>query len=142
MTLVLGGSQEAQCCIRVLVADDEESIRGALELVVQVFEDLQLVGVAENGEEAVNLCDQVKPDVVLMDLLMPVMDGLTATRLIRQRYPWIEVVTLSNRCDGEYTRPALEAGAYHCLPKGVTVEEIVETIRSAKAHLGQPPLVH
>ncbi len=126
-----GSVREAPGCIRVLAVDDEPSVRGALELAMLAFEDMLMVGLAENGAQAVDLCGQLEPDVVLMDMKLPVMDGFTATRLIRRQYPHIQVVGLSNYCGDEHSRQAWEAGVCRCLSKCVTSDEIVEAIRAA-----------
>ncbi len=94
---------------------------------------MQVVGTAENGQEAAQRCDEVRPDVVLMDMIMPIMDGMTATRLIKQRCPEIQIIALSNRTGTEYEREALEAGIFRCVSKTVSVQELVDAIRDAKA---------
>ena len=78
--------------IRVIVVDDHSVIRGGLRLFLLAFDDMELVGEASGGEEAVRLCDQLHPDVVLMDLVMPGMNGVEATHAIRERYPQVQVI--------------------------------------------------
>src|SRR5439155_4576593 len=80
--------------IGVLIVDDHAVVRSGLEAFLQVHDDLELVGEAANGQQALHLCEQVQPDVVLMDLMMPGMDGATATRAIRQQFPHIQVIAL------------------------------------------------
>src|SRR6476620_863466 len=82
--------------IRVLIVDDHAVVRSGLAAFLQVFDDLELVGEAANGQQALRLCEQVQPDVVLMDQVMPGMDGATATRAIRQQYPHIQVIALTS----------------------------------------------
>ncbi len=118
---------------RVLIADDNDTVRRTLEFVLQTFEDIEVVGLAANGEEAVRLTGELLPDVVLMDLLMPVMDGVQATRLIRQRYPRVHVVALTNSTDTALRQQVLEAGAGCYLHKSASSDEIAECIRAARA---------
>ncbi len=119
--------------ISLLVVDDNYSVCNCLEWTLEVFDGLQVVGTAENGQEAARLCDELQPDVILMDMMMPVMDGMTATRLIKQRCPEIQIIALSNRMGNEYEREALEAGVFRCVSKTVSVQELVDVIRAAKA---------
>ena len=117
--------------IRTLIVDDHANVRHGLALMLQVFDDLQLVGQATNGAEALRLCDEVKPDVVLMDLAMPVMDGVAATRAIRKQHPLVRVVAISNAADECLRRAALEAGAHSCIGKHVSIDELAAAIRAA-----------
>lgn len=117
--------------VRTLIVDDHDNVRNGLALMLKAFDDLQLVGQATNGEEAVRLCAEVRPDVVLMDLFMPVMDGVTATRAIRQQHPLVRVVTISNAADESLRRAALEAGAHSCIGKHVSIDELAAAIRAA-----------
>src|SRR3972149_3800941 len=82
--------------IRVMLVDDHAVVRSGLGAVLASFEDLKLVGEANNGQEAVRLCEQLKPDVILMDLLMPVMDGVTATKAIHDKWPDIRIIALTS----------------------------------------------
>ncbi len=120
--------------IRLLVVEDNCSVCAALECALEIFDDIQVVGTAGNGQEAVRLCDELQPDVILMDIMMPVMDGLTATRLIKQRCPQVQIVALSNRVGADYMQEALEAGVFRCVSKMVPAQEIVDAIRAARAH--------
>ena len=124
--------------IRVLLVDDHAVVRSGLGAVLLAFEDLDLVGEAGNGEEAVQLCEQFQPDVVLMDLVMPGMDGAAATRIIRERWPQIRVIALTSFKEKELVEGALKAGAMSYLLKNVSAEELVTAIRDAIA--GQPRL--
>jgi serine phosphatase RsbU (regulator of sigma subunit)/DNA-binding NarL/FixJ family response regulator len=124
--------------IRVLIVDDHAVVRNGLNTVLRIFDDLEVVGEASNGREALEICQQVRPDVVLMDLMMPVMDGAEATRAIRQRCPQIQVIALTSFKEKELVQGALEAGAIGYLLKNVSTEELADAIRAA--HTGKPTL--
>jgi NarL family two-component system response regulator LiaR len=124
--------------IRVLLVDDHRVVRSGLSAFLLAFEDLELVGEADSGETAIMICDNVKPDVVLMDLVMPGMDGAEATQAIREQCPDIQVIALTSFKDEELVQKALKAGAIGYLLKNVTSDELAEAIRAAKA--GQPTL--
>jgi two-component system, NarL family, response regulator LiaR len=117
--------------IRVMIADDHELVRSGLEAILDVIDDLELVAQAESGEEAVALCDQYHPDVVLMDLVMPRMDGATATREILRRRPGTRVLALTSFSDPAMIQEVLKAGAIGCLLKNVTCDELASAIRRA-----------
>jgi DNA-binding NarL/FixJ family response regulator len=124
--------------IRVLIVDDHAVVRNGLKTVLRIYDDLEVVGEASNGKEAVDLCRQVRPDVVLMDLMMPIMDGAEATKAIRQRCPQMQVIALTSFKEKELVQGALEAGAIGYLIKNVSTEELVDAIRAA--HTGKPTL--
>jgi two-component system, NarL family, response regulator LiaR len=117
--------------IRVLIADDHEMVRDSLALFIEITDDMELVGVAENGEDAVALCDQHRPDVILMDLVMPVMNGVDATAIIKKFYPQIQVIGLTRPGDSELAHRVLQAGACECLFKDVGVDILTDAIRAA-----------
>ena len=119
--------------IRVLLVDDHAVVRSGLGAVLMVNDDLTLVGEANNGEEAIRMCERLQPDVVLMDLMMPVMDGVAATKIIRERWPNTNVVALTSFKEKDLVEGALKAGAISYLLKTVTAEELASAIRSAKA---------
>jgi len=100
---------------------------------LETCDDLELVGQAANGQEALELCGLVHPDVVLMDLAMPVMDGLTATAIIKDHFPQIRVVILTNSLAGEREQVARKVGASGFLRKNVSTDKIAEAIRAAAA---------
>ena len=93
----------------------------------------RLAGEAENGEEAIQRCAEIKPDVVLMDMVMPDMDGVSATRAIRQQFPMVQVIALTSFKEGELIKNALEAGAIGYLLKDVSADELAQAIRAAHA---------
>ena len=119
--------------IRVMIVDDHDMVRRGLATFLRVKADLELVGEASNGQEALQLCEQARPDVILMDLLMPEMDGLTATRAIRKRCPQVQVIALTSFQEKELVQEALQAGAISYLLKNVSVDELAEAIRAAHA---------
>ncbi len=114
--------------IRVVIADDQAIVRSGLGAFVMVYDRLQLVGEAKDGEEAVELCRLVQPDVVLMDVKMPRMDGIAATRIIRQNWPNIHVLVLTSFRDNEMVQGALDAGATGYLLKDISADELAEAI--------------
>ncbi|MFZ1397228.1 MAG: response regulator transcription factor [Candidatus Promineifilaceae bacterium] len=124
--------------IRVMLVDDHAVVRSGLAAFLLVFDDLQLVGEAAGGPEAIRLCQEVEVDVVLMDLVMPEMNGAEATRLIRQHCPNVQVVALTSFKEEELIQGALRAGAISYLLKNVTADELANAIRAA--HAGQPTL--
>lgn len=119
--------------IRVMLVDDHAMVRRGLATFLKIFDDLQLVGEAESGEAAIQLCAEVLPDVILMDMVLPDMDGAASTRVIRQRFPQVQVIALTSFKTGDLVRNALEAGAIGYLLKDVTAEELVRAIRAAHA---------
>jgi NarL family two-component system response regulator LiaR len=125
-------------CIRILITDDYAVVRNGLRSFLSAYEDFTLVGEAASGEQAVRLCAQHLPDVVLMDLVMPGMDGAEATRLIRQKHPGTQVIALTSFKEREQVKAALQAGAIGYLLKDVSAEELAEAIRQAR--LGRPTL--
>ena len=124
--------------IRVMLVDDHAVVRSGLSAFLLAYDDLELVGEAGSGEEAVRLCDDAQPDVVLMDLVMPGMDGAASTRAIRERYPQIQVIALTSFKEEELVQGALQAGAIGYLLKNVSADELADAIRNA--HAGRPTL--
>lgn len=127
-----------QECIRVLLVDDHTVVRSGLATFLMTCDDMELVGEAANGEQALKLCAQAKPDVVLMDLVMPGMDGATATRLIREQCPDVQVIVLTSFKEQKLVQGALQAGAIGYLLKDITADELANAIRAAYA--GKPTL--
>jgi two-component system, NarL family, response regulator LiaR len=119
--------------IRVMLVDDHAMVRLGLATFLMVYDDLVLAGEAASGEAALELCSQVSPDVILMDLMMPDMDGATATRLIRQQFPKVQVVALTSYKEEQVVQAALQAGAIGYLLKDVSADELARAIRAAHA---------
>ena len=117
--------------IRILVVDDHLIVREGLRLILETDEEMQLVGEAVNGKEGVELASQLKPDVILMDLRMPVMDGLSAIEIIRRQQPGIAIVILTNFNEDEMMVKGLGAGAKGFLLKDTDRETLLHTIRAA-----------
>ena len=119
--------------IRVMLVDDHTMVRRGLATFLKVYEDLLLVGEAESGETAVQLCAEVLPDVILMDMFLPAMDGAATTQAIRQRFPQIQVIMLTSFKEGKLIKNALAAGAIGYLLKDVSADDLVRAIRAAHA---------
>ncbi len=124
--------------VRVMVVDDHAMLRRGLATFLKTFDDLELVGEAESGEEAVRLCAQLRPDVVLMDLILGEMDGVAATRAIRQHNPEVQVIALTSFQEADLVHRALRVGAIGYLLKNVSADELAAAIRAA--HAGQAVL--
>ncbi len=119
--------------IRVMIIDDHAVVRSGLSAFLMVYPDLEMVGEAESGEEGVARAALYQPDVILMDLVMPGMDGVATTRAIRQKYPNIQIVALTSFKEDNLVQGALQAGAIGYLLKNVTASELANAIRSAHA---------
>jgi NarL family two-component system response regulator LiaR len=124
--------------IRVVVVDDHAMVRKGLAAFLRTEPDLELVGEAADGEEALRVCLHTRPDVVLMDLLMPRVDGAEATRTIRAQCPDVQVIALTSFEDRELVQSALQAGAISYLLKNVSGAELARAVRAARA--GRPTL--
>lgn len=119
--------------IRIMLVDDHAVVRSGLSAFLSVHPDLELVGEAENGEQAVVRAGLLKPDVILMDLMMPVMDGVAATQAIKKQHPEIQILALTSFQEDELVQNALKAGAVGYLMKNITARELAAAIRSAKS---------
>jgi DNA-binding NarL/FixJ family response regulator len=119
--------------IRVIVADDQQIMREGLVALLELLDDIEVVGDAGNGEQAIRLVREHQPDVVLMDLRMPVMDGIEATSKITREHPGVAVLVLTTYADGESIDSALRAGALGYLTKDAGRVEIASALRSAAA---------
>lgn len=124
--------------IRVMIVDDHEMVRQGLAMFLRVAPDLELVAEASSGEEALRLAEAERPDVILMDMMMPGIDGATATRQIRERVPTTQVLVLTSFPEEDLLQKALEAGAVGYLLKNVGASELGAAIRAAKE--GKPTL--
>lgn len=117
--------------IRIMLVDDQPVIRSGIVAFLSVYDEFKLIAEAGDGEEAIRLCTQFSPDVILMDLLMPRMNGINATRIIRARYPAIQILVLTNFIETELVHDALTAGAIGYLYKNITAEDLAIAIRNA-----------
>ena len=116
--------------IKILIADDQELLRQSLEIVLGSKENMALTGSVENGMEVLDSVQQEMPDVILMDIRMPKMDGVQCTKVIKERYPQIKIIILTTFDDDEYVYNALKFGASGYLLKGVSMEELENAIRT------------
>jgi NarL family two-component system response regulator LiaR len=119
--------------IGVLIVDDHSMVRTGLAAFIRVKPDLDLLGEARDGQEALQLCETLQPDVILMDLVMPRMDGVAATRAIHERWPRVQIIALTSFREKELVQDALQAGAISYLLKDVSMDELAEAIRAAHA---------
>lgn len=119
--------------IRVILVDDHAMLRKGLRFFLAGFDDLELVGEAASGSEAIRLCAELVPDVVLMDMVMPDMDGAAATQVIRQQTPTVQVIALTSFQEEDLIERALQAGAISYLLKNVSAETLADAIRQAHA---------
>ena len=116
--------------IKLLLADDQQMFRQGLASLLSLETDLEIVGEASNGEEAIALAESCQPDIILMDVRMPVCNGVEATRVIHQRFPWIKILVLTTFDNDEYVWQSLEAGALSYLLKSTSSREVVTALRS------------
>ncbi len=117
--------------IRVMIVDDHPQVRRGLAVFLELWDDFLFVGEADNGEKAVTLVETLQPHIILMDLVMPVMDGVTATRIIREKFPDVQIVVLTSTVELDIIQQALDAGAKAYMLKNVTIDTMAATIRSA-----------
>jgi len=131
----MADANTASTRITVAIVDDHELVRSGLESVLSLYDDLELVGEARSGEAAVALCAAKHPDVVLMDLIMPGIDGVAATEQVLRRSPGTKVLVLTSFSDSDLIERALRAGAIGYLLKSVSGDELAAAIRRAHAGL-------
>jgi NarL family two-component system response regulator LiaR len=124
--------------VRVMLVDDHNVVRSGLAAFLRAYDDLELVGEARNGLEAVSLCQRQTPDVILMDLMMPEMDGIAATRAILADHPGVRVIAMTSFEEESLVHGVLAAGAISYLLKNVSADELARAIRDAAA--GKPTL--
>ena len=122
---------------RLLVADDHDLVRESTRLMLEGEKDLEVVGEAVNGQHALELCRQLRPDLVLMDLRMPVMDGLTATRVIKEELPAISVLVITAYESEDYLREAASAGAAGYILKDTPRVQLLEAVRKTLTDRGE-----
>ncbi len=116
--------------IKVLIADDHHVVRRGLLFFLKTQKEIEIVGEATNGKEAVELVEQLKPDVVLMDLVMPEMDGIEATKVIKEKHPDIHILILTSFSDQDHVIPAIQAGATGYQLKDIEPDELVKSIKA------------
>lgn len=115
--------------IKVLIADDQELIRQSLQIVLGIEKDMEIVDAVANGKEVIRSVRKMKPDVILMDIRMPEMDGVVCTQIIKENYPNIKIIILTTFDDDEYVFNALKYGASGYLLKGISTKELADAIR-------------
>ena len=121
---------------RVIITDDHDMVRQGLSMFFRTLDEFVLVGEARDGLEAVQICEELQPDVVLMDILMPEMNGIEATARTSKSFPHIKVVALTSFSDDDdLVQRILEAGAIICLPKQSTIDEVADALRAAVAEV-------
>lgn len=124
--------------IRVFLVDDQPLFRQGLAGLLSLTEDLEIVGEANHGQEAIELVATMQPDVILMDVRMPICDGVEATRAIHQTYPWIKIMVLTTFDEDEYIWRSLQAGALGYILKNTPAAQVANAIRTL--HLGHSQL--
>ncbi len=119
--------------IRLMLVDDQRLMRDGLRTLLELEEDFEIVGEAENGQQALDLYERLQPDVVMMDIRMPLMDGVEATRHLHEQWPEAQVIILTTFDDDEYVFEGLRAGAQGYLLKAVSSAELADAIRTVAA---------
>ncbi len=120
-----------QSIIKVVIVDDHDIVRYGLKIALDDYENIEIVGEASDGQSAIDLCQEVMPDVVLMDLIMPEMNGLTATRMIRQANPQMQIIILTSFENETSTQDVLSAGAVGYIAKNLSIDELIDAIYRA-----------
>ena len=116
--------------IKVLIAEDQELIRQSLEIILDNKPDMKIIGIAEDGNKTIELAQKLMPDIILMDIRMPYVDGVKCIKIIKEKFPQIKIIVLTTFDDDEYIFNALKNGASGYLLKGVSSKELVEAIRT------------
>jgi two-component system response regulator DegU len=127
-------------CIKVLIVDDHTLFRQGLQKLLESYEEIQVVGEASNGMEAIAKVDEVSPDLVLMDIKMPRMDGISSIKFLKESCPELNIIALSMYEDAEYVLKAVNAGASGYMQKNISADRLVDTIKQVCN--GTKPLVH
>jgi len=122
--------KEQKQSIRVLLADDHSITRNGLKTILSLYDDIVLVGEASNGMDAIKICKKTNPDIILMDLDMPIMDGVSATGIIRKECPGVKVIALTSFTDKKLVNNAIKAGASSYIVKNISPDELIKAIRS------------
>lgn len=125
--------------INILVVDDNDMVRRSLGLFLNSQADFHMLGIAANGKEAVDFCEEHNPDVILMDINMPIMDGIEATEIIRQRWPDMRILVLSSLHDEGKIQQVLDAGANSFLHKASSIDELAQAIHQVMNNTGNAP---
>jgi len=123
--------------IKLLLVDDQAIFCQGLASILRLEADLEVVGQGGNGQDAIRLAEQLQPDIILMDVRMPICDGVVATREIHQRYPWIRILVLSTFDEDEYIYQALQAGALGYILKNTSTHQIIDAIRALHGGVSQ-----
>ncbi len=124
--------------IKVLIIDDHDMVRKGLAILLESFDEFEVVADSDNGQMGITLCRNYQPDVILMDILMPGMDGIATTNLIHQQWPNIRIIILTSTIEENRVHDALKAGAMSYLLKNGSIDEVAEAVRSAYRY--QPTL--
>jgi len=122
--------KEKKQSIRVLLADDHSITRNGLKTILSLYDDIVLVGEASNGMDTIKICKKTNPDIILMDLDMPIMDGVSATGIIRKECPGVKVIALTSFTDKKLVNNAIKAGASSYIVKNISPDELIKAIRS------------
>ena len=116
--------------IKIMIAEDQQLIRESLKIILNSIEGLRVISIVANGEEVLQQLENEKPDIILMDIRMPVMDGVQSTRVLKQRYPDVHVLMLTTFNDDEYVLKALAYGASGYILKGISLRELKYSIET------------
>ena len=122
--------KEKKQSIRILLADDHSITRNGLKTILSLYDDIVLVGEASNGNDAIKICKKTNPDIILMDLDMPILDGVSATGIIRNECPGVKVIALTSFTDKKLVNNAIKAGVSSYIVKNISPYELINTIRS------------
>jgi DNA-binding NarL/FixJ family response regulator len=114
--------------IKILIADDDKKNRFEIRSILQTKSEYFIVGEARNGQEAIQFAEELHPDIILMDIVMPILNGLDATREISYKFPKVKVILLTYYCDNEYAQAASKSGAKGCLTKDASIIELKKAI--------------
>jgi DNA-binding NarL/FixJ family response regulator len=115
--------------IKIMITEDQDLIRSSLQIVLNIEPDMEVISVAENGERALKLCEEEVPDIILMDIHMPTLNGIEATKLIKERFPQVKIIILTTFQEMDYVIDALQAGAEGYLLKAIDTKDLAAGIR-------------